>query len=82
MNTYSVSQADESCGTAALRHMTAEQLLCLGMREVAYLRVGTHDGAPLFVLCGADGMPLAMVDTFEGALETAAEFGLNFINVH
>jgi len=68
--------------TAALRQMTAEQLLGLGTHHVVYLRSGTCNGERLLVLYRADGLPLVMVDDVEAAVEIAAEHGLTFISVH
>ena len=68
--------------TVTLRQMTAEQLLALGARRVAYLRTGTYEGERLFVLYGADGMPLVTVDDIETAVEIAAEHSLEFVTVH
>jgi hypothetical protein len=68
--------------TAALRRMTAEQLLQLGTRQVVYLKAGMRNGELAFVLYGADGKPLVMVDTVETALEMAAENGLGFVAIH
>ena len=56
-NTASGQSADRRA--AALRQMTADQLLDLGTRQVVYLRAGTYDGERLFVLYAADGEPLA-----------------------
>ena len=67
---------------ATLRQMTAEQLLHLGTRQVVYLKVGLHDGELAFMLYGADGNPLVMVDTVDTAVEMAAERGLGFVAVH
>jgi hypothetical protein len=67
---------------AALRQMTAEQLLHLGARQVVYLKAGMHGGEPAFLLYGADGTPLVMVDTVEAAVEMVAEYGLGFVAVH
>jgi hypothetical protein len=68
--------------TASLRQMTVDQLLDLGTSRVAYLRTGMWDGERLFALIGADGVPLATVDSVETAVEVAAEHGLAFISVH
>ena len=68
--------------TAALRRMSADQLLSLGTRQVVYLRAGTCGDEKLFVLFGADGVPLATVDEVEAAVEMAAECGLQLIAVH
>jgi hypothetical protein len=68
--------------TAALRQMTVEQLLGFGTCQVVYLRAGTCDGKRLFVLYGADGVPLVTVDDVETGVEIAAEHGLAFVSVH
>jgi hypothetical protein len=68
--------------TAALRQMTVDQLLDLGTRQVVYLRADTCDGESLFVLYGADGVPLVTVDDIETVVEIAAEHGLAFVSVH
>jgi hypothetical protein len=68
--------------TVALRQITAEQLLHLGTRQMAYLKSGMRDGEPAFMLYGADGSPLVMVDTGETAVEMAAEHGLDFVAIH
>ena len=47
----------------ALRRITPEQLLYLGMRRAAYLRTGIFYGRPYFMLHGADGVPLEIFDT-------------------
>ena len=70
------------CGTAALRQMTAEQLRHLGKRQVVYLKVGMRHGELAFVLYGADGTALVIVDAVETAVEMAAEHGLGFVAVH
>jgi hypothetical protein len=72
--------ADESVAT--LRQMTAEQLLYLGKRRVAYLKGRPHDGGMIFLLYGADGEPITMADDIEEVADAANELGLSFIAVH
>ena len=67
---------------SALRQMTAEQLLRLGMHQVVYLKSGLRDGHMLFVLYGADGTPLLVADDADAAAELASERGLGFVAVH
>jgi hypothetical protein len=67
---------------SALRQMSAEQLQQLGTDHVVYLRAGFRDGAPLFVVYGADGKPMALADTVDTAADMAAEHGLAFVSVH
>jgi hypothetical protein len=62
--------------------MTVDQLLDLGCARWVYLRAGTCDGERLFVLYGADGVPLTTVDDVETVMEIAAEHGLAFVSVH
>lgn len=71
-----------SCAATALRRMSPEQLLQLGLDQVAYVRAGWRDGAPYFLIHGADGIRLATVDELEQAVELAAELGFEFVTVH
>ncbi|HET8996797.1 MAG TPA: DUF1150 family protein [Acetobacteraceae bacterium] len=71
-----------SRAAAALRRMSAEQFLQLGVDQVAYVRAAQHDGTPFFLVHGADGVPLASVDALEDAVEMAAEHGFEFVTVH
>jgi hypothetical protein len=66
----------------ALRHITAEQLLHLGTRQVVYLKAGMRDGEQAFALHRADGTPLAVVDDVETAVEMADEHGLGIVTIH
>jgi hypothetical protein len=68
--------------TAALRRISAEQLLHLGARQLGYLQSGCLDGEPVFLLCGADGTPLVVVDAVATAEELAAQHGLALVAVH
>lgn len=67
---------------AALRQMSSEQLRLLGMRQIAYLKHGTRNSLPVFVLYRADGTALMAVETIDTALDAAVELGLDFVSVH
>ena len=67
---------------ATLRHITAEQLRHLGARRVVYLTAATCDGEQAFVVFGADGMLLVVVDDVETAAAMAARHGLDFVTLH
>ena len=67
---------------SVLRWMTSEQLLDLGMNQVVYLKSGICEGRMLFVLFGANGMPVIAADNVDAAVETAIEQGLSFVAVH
>ena len=67
---------------SALRWMSSEQLLDLGMNQVVYLKSGMCDGKMFFVLFGADGTPAVVADNVDAAVETAIEQGLSFVAVH
>jgi hypothetical protein len=88
MDMHPIGEADET-GTdaanrrnAALRRISAEQLLCLGARQVVYLTSVMRDGEIVFVLYGADGTPLARVNDIGRAVEIAADRRLEFVAVH
>ena len=66
----------------ALRQMSVEQLLHLGTRQVVYLKSGVRNGELLFVVYGADGIPLVAVEAVETAVQMAAEHGLAFVAIH
>jgi hypothetical protein len=67
---------------SALRWMSSEQLLDLGMNQVVYLKSGMCDGRMLFVLFGANKTPVIAADNVVAAVETAIEQGLSFVAVH
>jgi hypothetical protein len=62
--------------------MTKGQLLYLGTQQVAYLKVGVVNGERAFVIYGADGTPLDVVDAMETAVELVLQNGLNFVTIH
>jgi hypothetical protein len=72
----------EGCTTATLRHITAEQLLHLGTRQVVYLKSGMRDGKLALILYSADGTPLVTLDTLEEVVQMVAANGLSFASVH
>ena len=67
---------------SALRQITCEQLLHLGVSQVVYLKSGMCDGEMLFMLYSADGTPIVATDDVVVAIEAAADRGLNFVNLH
>jgi hypothetical protein len=67
---------------SALRQMTCEQLLHLGISQVVYLKSGVCDGELVFLLYSADGTPIVATDNVDAAIEAAADRGLNFVNLH
>jgi hypothetical protein len=87
MNLRSTDEPGETFGmvpdqTAALRQMSREQLRLFGIRQVAYLKHGTRNSVPVFVLFRADGMALMAAESIDTALEAAVELGLDFVPVH
>jgi len=66
----------------ALREMSPEQLLHLGVHEVAYVRAHIGESGLGFQLHGADGAPLGTVEALEDAVYMAAEQGFEFVTVH
>jgi hypothetical protein len=66
----------------ALRQLSAEQLLHLGIREVGYVRPGMFNGEAIFMLYLANGRPMMMARNVEAVAKVAAEHGLGFITLH
>jgi hypothetical protein len=62
--------------------MTAERLQQLGTRQVVYLSAGTCDDEIVFVIHGADGTPVVMVEDLVTAIALVAEHGLIVVAVH
>ena len=68
---------------SSLRHITPEQLLRLGMRQVVYLRSGMRDGEQAFAVYGADGISLVRGRhrRYSGG-DGRRIRGLDFVTVH
>jgi hypothetical protein len=66
----------------ALRQMTVDQLRYLGTRQVVYLRCGICDGEMVFLIYGADGTPIVMVEDLEAAMAMVAKQDLIIVAVH
>lgn len=62
--------------------MTAEQLQQLGTRQVVYLSAGICDDEIVFVIHGADGTPIVMIEDLDTAMAMVAEHGLVVVAVH
>jgi hypothetical protein len=67
---------------AALRRITAEALLQLGMRQIAYLKPGLHETEPAFTLVAADGIPVIALETSKGAARAAMYLNLELLALH
>jgi hypothetical protein len=66
----------DDSATCALRQITPVQFLFFGTRQVAYLKVGMLDGEQAFLIYGADGARLEVVDSMDAAMQVVAENGL------
>jgi hypothetical protein len=54
----------------------------LGRRQVVYLKAGTCEDEMVFVIHGADGNPIVMVEDLETAMGMVAAQGLIIVAVH
>jgi hypothetical protein len=66
----------------AVRQMTPGQLLDLWTYDVVYLKTAMFNDEPAFMICGADGTPLEIVESVEQALEAVVENGFRLTSVH
>lgn len=65
-----------------LRRITAQELLALGMKNIAYVRPITIDGATAVAICAANGKQIALAPDLGAALAAAWENGLAPVTVH
>jgi hypothetical protein len=81
-----LAHAPENIGdrtTFVLRQMTASQLQQLGVRRLAYAKVGRLDGrGAVYFVHAADGQLLAMLDNVNLALEFAIQNNLILVPVN
>jgi hypothetical protein len=85
MNTNSINRPDDQAASAVImdiRHISAEQLAQLGMRQVAYVKQVEVNGAQGFAIHAADGTPMAVAGDREVAIAAILEHELVPAQVH
>jgi hypothetical protein len=68
--------------TQAIPAVTRQQLLALGLNDVAYVRDVEVDGATAFGIFAANGQQLAILPDRETAVAAAWENGLAPVTLH
>ncbi|NVN11681.1 MULTISPECIES: DUF1150 family protein [Nguyenibacter] len=63
-----VLQADPAA-PADVRHLTANQLLSLGVSRLAYIKAVVIEGQDVFAIHAADGTPMALTEDQDTAIE-------------
>ena len=58
---------------AALRHISEGELLTFGLNHIAYIRPVSVLGSTAYAIHGADGTPLAALESLELAITTARQ---------
>ena len=66
----------------AAREISRQQLLALGLNDVAYVRDVDVDGATAFGIFAANGQQLAVMPDREAAIAAAWENGLAPVTLH
>jgi hypothetical protein len=66
----------------AAREITRQQLLALGLNDVAYVRDVDVDGSTAFGIFAANGQQLAVMPDREAAIAAAWENGLAPVTIH
>lgn len=56
-----------------LRNLSSQAFLSFGMNQISYVRPVVIDNRRAFALHAADGTPLTVIDTFEGAIIAARQ---------
>lgn len=68
-----ISASDELAGQERARSMTGAELREWGMKEVAYFRTITHEGATLVAIHAADGTPVGIAEDEDSAVDAILE---------
>lgn len=66
----------------ALRDMTHQDLLALGVSHVAYVRAWERQGETVYVVHGADGTELAVLASLEAARAVIREHDMDLVTLH
>lgn len=77
-----VNKTETKTGAEAARDISRQQLLALGLNDVAYVRDVEVDGATAFGIYAANGQQLAVMPDRETAIATAWENGLAPVTLH
>ena len=79
-----ISASSESRTTVGIdvRHMTAEQLMQLGMAQLAYVKPVVLNGQTAFAIHAADGSPMAMAPDCDLAVAAIVQHELLPAMVH
>lgn len=77
-----VSKTDTKSDIEAARDISRQQLLALGLNDVAYVRDVEVDGATAFGIYAANGQQLAVMPDRETAIAAAWENGLAPVTLH
>ncbi len=65
-----------------LHSISADELLALGVNDIAYVKNVEVDGAIAVAICAANGTQIALAPTFGAAVATAWQNGLAPMVVH
>ena len=76
------STEHEAGGAENIRHLSPLGFAALGNGQLAYVRPATHEGAPAFAVCSADGQQLALVSGRELAIALIRQNDLEPVSVH
>lgn len=68
--------------TVDVRKMSADQLLYLGVQDIAYVKPVTADGKTRFVVCTAEGSELASFAEREVAFAACRQHDLEPASLH
>lgn len=77
-----VNKTETKTGAEAARDISRQQLLALGLNDVAYVRDVEVDGATAFGIYAANGQQLAVMPDRETAIAAAWENGLAPVTLH
>ncbi len=68
-------------GRQILRNLSVRDFLNFGVNQIAYIRPVKVMGRAAYSLHGADGSPLAVIESLEGALTAARQNDMDMVTL-
>ncbi len=65
-----------------IRKLSPEELGRLGVSQIAYIKTVQVDGTPMTAIHAADGRPMAIAETYDGAIAAILQHEMMPILVH
>jgi hypothetical protein len=83
MNINDICELDEAMPNVIdLRHMSADQLARLGIKQIAYVKPIVVKGSTRFAIHAADGTRMAIAESLDVAIEAIVQHEMEPVQLH